>query len=177
MIKRGLAISFLFLLLIGIFVSLVTAQDFGDVGDNLEKRAEQLEETKEKIEEYTDKDYYQEKWDYLGKEWKSILLKNKFVSTMDSFFTRISIVFQVFFGVPYALSLVLLGIVFLWLIVFIDAGRIINSWGIVKGGFAYLASAAFAIVLAQIQFFRYIVVLLGRLVFRPEHAVTRILII
>src|SRR3989338_3842042 len=60
---------------------------------------EEVEKTQEKVEG---------KWDYLAREWKNIFLKNKFVSAIDSFFTKISIVFRILFGMEYSMSLVLL---------------------------------------------------------------------
>src|SRR3989338_6576000 len=66
---------------------------------------EEVEKTQENIEG---------KWDYLAREWKNILLKNKFVSAIDGFFTKISFVFRILFGMDYSMSLVLLIAIILW---------------------------------------------------------------
>ncbi|MBU2562610.1 MAG: hypothetical protein KKF68_03045 [Nanoarchaeota archaeon] len=173
--KKIGVLFFVSLFLCSLFLNIISAQDdLQNVGENLEDRLDALKETEEK---YGDEDYWKEKWDYLGSEWKTILLKNPFVSGVDSFFTKINIVFRVLFGMDYSLSLTLFAVFLLWLCVVFDVGSIINSWGIVKGVLAYLISTLLAIILAQVQVFKNIVILLGRVAFSPEHEWTRFLVI
>src|SRR3989338_4755365 len=44
---------------------------------------------------------------YLKQEWTKLILKNKVLAALNSFFTKISIVFRVLFGMPYSISLTL----------------------------------------------------------------------
>ena len=169
--KKSLALLIIFVLFVNLFilssVSLVSATP--DLG--------QLEEGKEQIETLTEQDYWNEKWDYLGQEWKKIFLKNPVISALDSFFTNISIVFRILFGVPYSMSLVLLGVIFLWVVIAFDAGRIISAYNLLKGWMAYVGWALLAIVLAQVKVFEYIILFLGRLAFAPSHWMARTAII
>ena len=71
---------------------------------------EEVEKTQEKIEG---------KWDYLSREWKSIFLKNKLVSAIDGFFTKISFVFKGIIGIEYSMSFIFLFGVIIWITIFI----------------------------------------------------------
>ena len=75
----------------------IQAQDMGDLEDQIQEGVDRIEDAKGIFDEG--------KWDYLGREWKEILLKRKFVSAIDGFFTKISILFKILFGEPYSLSL------------------------------------------------------------------------
>ena len=55
------------------------------------------------------------KWDYLGKEWKTILFNNPVVIAIDSFLTKINVVFLVVFGINYSFSIQFLFTIILWL--------------------------------------------------------------
>ena len=55
------------------------------------------------------------KWEYLGKEWKNVILGNPIMKAIDSFFTSISIVFLIIFGIDYSLSFTFLFTVILWI--------------------------------------------------------------
>jgi hypothetical protein len=174
--KKSLILFLLLgIILIKTFMPVVSAINPEDSLDDVEERMENLQDT---IEEYSDKDAWEEKWDYLGNEWKNILLKNKVIFALDSFFTKISIVFHILFAQPYSMSLILLGIIFLWLFVFLDSGNLIRAWGIVgEGLFPYLASFVLAVAIAWTTAFENIIILLGRLAFAPEHWWTRTLTI
>jgi len=173
--KRGIAfLFFVGCILVLLTMPLLASQDLGGVGNELQGGVDKLSEGANK---YTETAYWQEKWDYLGQEWKKILLKNSAIAALDNFFTKISIVFKILFGAPYSMSLILLGIIFLWFVVFLDAGKLINSWGIMgTGGLAYLASGLLAVVLAQIKLLEYIILILGRLAFSPANRWTRLFI-
>jgi len=145
-----------------------------DLNNELQGGVDKLSEG---VDKYSETTYWQEKWDYLGQEWKILLMKNQAIAAMDSFFTKISVVFKILFGAPYSMSIILLGIIFLWFVVFLDAGRVINSWGIIgTGGLAYFASGLLAIILAQIKILEYIILILGRLAFSPANRWTRLFI-
>ncbi len=99
-------IVFAFFILVLLFVPFILS----DVATTLEQNVQTAQNVKDTIDKSSDTQYWQEKWDYLGNEWKTIFLKNPVVAAFDSFFTQISIVFEVLFGVPYELSFALLGI-------------------------------------------------------------------
>ncbi len=105
------------------------------------------------------------RWEYLGERWEEILLENEAISSMNSFFEKISIVFRFLFGQPYSLSIALLGIIILWTLIAWEAGGKINASGILKGGTAYLGGIGFAILLAQTQLLRIFIDWLGWLIF------------
>jgi len=170
--KKEVVIIFLFLF----SIFLVYAQSSLDVVQgNLDK----VDKVNEQIETYTDKTYWSEKWDYLGREWKTILLKNKAIAGVNSFFEKISIVFVILFGVPYEISFVLFGIIFLWILfltAFYDIFRgtfIVDIFG--KIG-TFLLSLILVIGLAQLGFFNSLAIFIGRLIFSPEGKWARFLI-
>lgn len=163
---------FLILFFLSLFISPLV---FSEVSDSLEQNMEKAQNVKDTIEKSQDTQYWEEKWDYLGNEWKSIFLKNPVVASFDSFFTKISIVFEVLFGVPYSLSLVLVGILFLWIFIFINLVPIINATGFFSKSLSYLVSFGLCIILAQFKTFEVIAILLGRLVFSPEYVWTRLI--
>jgi len=89
------------LLFISLFsLAIISSADIGKIQDDLDAHIENVEDAKNKID-----DLKETEWDYLGKEWQTILLKNKAVSSFDSILKKISFLFEVFFGMPYSLSL------------------------------------------------------------------------
>ena len=135
--------------------------------EQLQEGVEKVEDIKEKLEEG--------KWDYLGKEWKEILLKNKFVSVIDSFFTKISIVFKILFGEPYSLSLTLFLVIILWFYFFFKFSEIFTDYFNFSST-AIVIGAAFTVVLAQFQVLRKIIEFFGWLVLSSESNIWRFLI-
>jgi len=103
---------------------------------------EEVEKTQEKIEG---------KWDYLAMEWKNIFLKNKFVSAIDSFFTQISIVFRILFGMEYSLSLTLLIVIILWFYFLINIAKILTYFSTFSSSVSFVISLALAVILAQFK--------------------------
>jgi len=164
-----IGILFLFFILSILILPLVISVDIDDIQEQVNK----IQDVKDK---YSDTSYWNEKWDYLGKEWKNILMKNKFVTILDGFFTKISVVFQILFGVPYSMSFVLLGIVFLWIFVFLEIGRIFNLFEKTHGLIAYLISAGFAIFLAQLKLFESLILLAGQFIFSFESLFMKIIL-
>ena len=145
----------LIVLLLGIFSRIIVIS--ADLESDLQGQVEDLEQKKETIEEYGEK----AKWDYLSQEWKKILLKNEIVIFFDTLFTKISFVFKILFGMDYSLSLVLLGVIFLWLVVFLDVGNVVKSSGFLNEILAYPLSAILAILLAQLHIFEIILTIFG----------------
>jgi hypothetical protein len=157
---------FLFLTSFAFSFSLVAANPFAEVEEGIRE----IEETKQKVE---DKSYWEEKWDYLGKEWNKIFMENKIISLMNDFFSKITIFFRIVVGMHYSFSFLFFGVLFLWLCVFFEVGRFIRSGGFIENVFSYPLAALFAVMLAQIQFFRVIVQLTIKVIAYPEHKWTR----
>ena len=132
-----------------------------DIAEKIAKPEEFLNETK---------------WDYLGKEWKNILLKNKVIALIDSFFKKISIVFRALFGMPYSLSMTLFFVIILWLFVFIFIGNLFSKSGIVKTFPAYLIGLAPAVIISQLQILNKIVVATGTFIVSREAKWARIVL-
>jgi len=166
--KIGVLIFILVILLQFLQVQSVLAQDFEE---NLEDVQGKIEDVEEEIE-----DIREGKWDYLGKEWKEILLKNKFVSTVDTFFAKISIVFVILFGEPYSLSLTLLFVIMLWFYFFFKFSEIFVDFSSFSSTTAIVIGGALTIILAQFNILRKIIEFFGWLVFSQESNIWRFLI-
>ncbi len=130
------------LLLFGIFI--VKADLIDSVDSNIQK----VEDTKSKIE-----DIQNTKWDYLGKEWKAIFLKNKIIFGIDSFLTKISIIFKILIYEPYSLSLRFFIILILWLFVFFNLSRLLGE-SFFEGGVSYIVGFVITIILAYFGAFK-----------------------
>lgn len=174
------------LTLILLFVSpLVLSDAASSVSSTLEQNVEKAQTVKDTIEKSQDTQYWEEKWDYLGNEWKNIFLKNTYVAAFDSFFSEISIVFQILLGIPYSLSFLFLGVLILWIFFYFNLLKIMNvlefSTGqnsfSLSGGIAYASSAVVCIIFAQFKLFEGLVELLGRLVVSPEYVWTRLIVL
>ncbi len=97
--------SFLLLALI-IFSNVnARAQDLEDIENNSVVRG--VDELREIAEE--------RKWEFLSEQWKEILLKNRFISKIDSFFTKINFIFVFLMSRNYSLSLELFFVFLIWL--------------------------------------------------------------
>ncbi len=159
MLNKKLALLILFLILSDfLFLTLIKAQETPpglppQLGQSPEETLEQL------------KNKTETKWDYLGEEWRNILLKNKIVSALDAFFTKISIVFRVLFGTDYSLSLTLLVVVVLWFYFLFKFAELFRDFTAFSSGTSWIMALGLAIVMAQLQILRKITEGLGWLVF------------
>lgn len=124
-----------------VFSAIVLAQE------SLEKIGQipqQIEEKKQQISS---------QWEYLGKEWKNILLKNKLVSAIDSFFTKISIVFTILFGQPYSLSLFLFVIIVIWFVFLYNFIIFFKYYSSFSEPVSYILALLLTIIIAQLKTF------------------------
>ena len=165
---KGKFLILIFLITFNLF-SVVNAQSIGSLDEGLEG----VGDAKDKIETYTEKSYWGEKWDYLGREWKTILLKNKIVLTIDKICTKISFLFLILFAMPYEMSMILFGVMVLWLFAWAIIFDGIKYSGIVNKGSALILSVLAVIALAHIGLFEGIVVFLIRFISLPESAWAR----
>ncbi len=171
--KIGVLFICLFLVFLLILqVSYIRAQG---IQEGLEEAKEGLEEGVEKVEDIKEK-LEEDKWDYLGKEWKKIFLENKFVSFIDSFLTKISIVFVILFGEPYSLSLTLLFVIALWFYFFLKFSEIFTDYSSFSSSTAMVIGFALTVIFAQVKIFKKIVEFFGWLIFSQESNIWRFVI-
>ncbi len=120
--------------------------------DSVIKRVEQLRNFTE-----------ENKWDYLSQQWKVLFLKNPMISSTDSFFRKINIVFVILFGRNYDLSFELFFAIALWVMTFLMMPRYLlflkEEW------MRWLGSLAIVVGLANAQLFNFISAGLFKIVF------------
>lgn len=154
--KEILSLSFIFVLLLTLFAltnniqstraedALSPSAQLG-ISSDLENQL-----SPDKIDETTSK--ATQRWEYLKKEWKTVLLKNKIVSAIDSALTKINIVFKVLFNKDYELlSASFWIIILLWLFFFYIFGTIIKDFSTFSSGISFIISALLTIVCAQVN--------------------------
>jgi hypothetical protein len=92
------------------------------------------------------------RWEYLQTEWKTILLKNKFISSINSFFTKISIVFKLLFGMDWVFpSLLLFTVVILWIFFLINFSSIIDTFSTFSHWISYAIGFLIVIIMTHTQ--------------------------
>lgn len=172
--KKILFLSALFLFLIFANI-LVKAQELGDTGlpPEVEKIQNISEKGKETVEKLTDK----EKREYLFKEWQDLLLKNKAVSILDSFFTKISVVFYIFLGEPYTFSGIFFIMLILWFLFFFKFSEIFSDYSAFSGWVCWIIGLGMAVVVAQLKILRKIAEFFVWFAFYKEATWWRVLIV
>ncbi len=162
--KKGF-LFFVIILISSVFIiSLLSSQSL----DSLEKQVEGVQENLDKAQEIADSP-----WDYLRAEWEKLFLKNPVVSKLDGFFKEFSIVFRILFGMNYEFSIVLFGIIVLWVLVIFNSGKLITSTGFFDGGASQILGIGVAILFAQVGILKSITIFAGNIIFSPENAWTR----
>jgi len=167
--KKGLILFLFALILFGIFaVSFIHAIEYSDVSG-------QVDDTQQQIENVTSQ--FENKWDYLQKEWKSMLLKNKFVFAVDSFFTKINIAFLVLFAEDYSLvSLTLWLVIILWILFAVIIMNALKAQLGLDSGISFLIGAAVSVILSQIKIFHILVTFILKIAFAPDLWYVRLII-
>lgn len=138
--KRRLFFILICLLLFG---SLVVR---ADLQQDVESNVQKIEDTQKKIE-----DIGSVKWDYLGKEWKNIFLKNKVISTIDAFFTKVSVIFEILIGIKYSFSLAFFFIVLVWFYLLFNLSYLMKTF--FSKGISWVLSFLILLIFARIGFF------------------------
>jgi len=156
---KRIDILLLVLLLLSIFVVSVNA-----IPTTEELEEDNVVQGVQEIQEFTE----ERKWEYLSAEWKEILLKNKFISTIDGFFRKINFIFIFFFGENYDLSLTLFFVVIFWIFFFLSFGGIISTYSAFGKGIAYVIALALSVVVAQFGFLRKLSELVFKIIFYKE---------
>ena len=155
-------VLFVFLLLI----SFASAQLAG-VENQIQGAVDNLENNITKIKEFGEKD----KWDFIGSQWKEFLLKNKAIAGVNTFFTKINIVFVVLFGMDWGLSMQILFAFLLWIFTLFSLIKYIlvdNKW--LRLFYSFIG----VLGLAQLHFFFYLSELAVMLVFLKTSSIWRI---
>lgn len=162
-----IVIFFLSILFVSILLSiLIYAQETPSLPYGVDK----LQNISEKL---TDEEARRQ---YLSQEWKEILLKNKIVATLDSFFTKNSIVFRILFGMPYSLSLTLFFVIVFWLFIAIGTADLTRKGLGILEGVAYILGIVSAVILAQLQILKGLSTFLIKFIFYPEAAWARFIV-
>jgi len=129
----------------------------------------------EEIQEFGEKITDEKKREYLAKEWQNFFLKNQIVSAIDSFLTKINIVFKILFATDYSFTLTFFFITILWIIFAIKLPFIIKD----AFGLSLLASTgiglALTVIIAHTKLFSFISSSFVKFVFYPEYAWLRII--
>lgn len=123
---------------------------------------DKLEANVEKIREFTEED----RFNFLAEQWKELFLGSRIVSGVDSFLKQINILFLIFFGRSYALSLELLIAIVLWFLTWSVLSKYMKGVPFLKEGWQYIvASLILTIILAQAQVFNFISATLVKIIF------------
>lgn len=160
--------------ILSIFVTLVHAQGtpIRPLGIDTEKLANTTEKVKTEAEKWQTTNFT-----YLQEEWRKRLLESEFISKIDSFFQKISIVFLVFFGEHYSLKLSLLLIILLWFYSLFLFYGIFKYYSAFSEGVSYVISFGMVVMMAHFKILRKIIDGFGWLVFSKEGTIWRTLII
>jgi hypothetical protein len=138
--KAGVLIIISLLLISFLSITLTYAQESPPLPYGI--NPDEIENTKTNVES---------KWDYLSKEWKTVLLKNKYISAVDSFLQKISYIFVILFGQPYSLSLTLLLVIIFWLCFFFVFSVIFKNYSSFSPPIAYIISLILVVIAAQLK--------------------------
>lgn len=132
-----------------LLVSAVSGQ-LDQTQKDIEKSGEEVQKAVEKARGFTEADY----WENIGLQWKEFLLRNKFVSSVNVFFTKINIVFLILFGMNWSLSFNMFFAFLFWVFTLYSIIKYMSS--VDKKAIGILYSFIIVILLAQINLFEYI---------------------
>ncbi|MEK6894232.1 MAG: hypothetical protein AABX10_02100 [Nanoarchaeota archaeon] len=132
-----------------LLVSAVSGQ-LDQTQKDIEKSGEEVQKAAEKARGFTEADY----WENIGLQWKEFLLRNKFVSSVNVFFTKINIVFLILFGMNWSLSFNMFFAFLFWVFTLYSIIKYMSS--VDKKAIGILYSFIIVILLAQINLFEYV---------------------
>ena len=165
-IKRELVAVFILIVFLSFLSHNVFAAD-GTVLDNkaaVQSDADKILNATKQIQDLRD----QKKWDYLSQQWKEILLKNKFVSSLNGAFTKLNFLFVFLFAENYDLSLTLFIAVLLWIFFFSSFGRAISVFSTFSQPVSYIVAFCFSVILAHLRVYYGISLILFKIIFFKE---------
>ena len=161
--KRAFVISLATLILLSFLVS---AAPSDIIEEKLGVNPADIPQTTEQIKE-----------DYLKQNWQEIITNNAVLGRINTFFTKISSIFQILFGQPYSLSPQLFFVILLWIYIITKIDSALNSFGMFNRAAQIVISIGSGIVLAQLNVFALIIAALAKIVFAPEAWWVRIIAI
>jgi len=128
-----------------LYLASVMAADGPVTTINTSITPEQIEGMKNKAEQ---------KWDYLSRSWRDLILKNKVVSSIDSFFQVLdkSYIFPVLFGIHWLLSVTVILVMIFWIFFLFYIKRVTQKFSGLSKLYCYLISFGIVILLAQAKF-------------------------
>jgi len=156
--KIGVFIFSLFILLNILSVSIISADSLSDTAGSLEEKVN-------KVEEFTSED---NKWEYLSSQWSGVLLKNKFISSIDSFLANFNFLFKFLFNEDYSISLALGMAIIFFLFFFNNLDVIFKGYSTFNSNISLVISFAFSVIAAQIGVYKKLYETLFKIVFYNE---------
>lgn len=88
---------------------------------------------------------------YLGEQWKNNLLKNKFVSSVDSSLQKISIIFEILLGEKYIFSISFFLMILVWIYLLFNLSYLMKTF--FSGGISWAISFLILLIFARVHFF------------------------
>ena len=145
--KEVLSLLFLFLLVNSFFlVAGQTPADLNNFQD--EKIVQDVQNIQQTAAEAN--------WEYLSQRWKEVFLKNKYISAIDSLFKKINIVFNVFLGENYNLSINLFFVFLLWVFFLLSFYSVLAVYTPFSKGIVWVMAIGINVIGAQFGIFRFI---------------------
>jgi hypothetical protein len=94
-----------------------------------------------------------QKWGELLESLKQNFLQNEFVAGMNSFLTKISIVFLILFGENYSMSLFMFFVIVFWVFFLFQISGALRMTSIFSKGVSWIIAVGLTILLAQLKLY------------------------
>jgi hypothetical protein len=118
----------------------------------------------------------QETRDYLQQEWTKIVASKPVIGSIHKFFLAHPLLFKIVFNTPYEFSLTFFMVVLLWIFVLISLSTLLARSDLLKGPASTAIGLGAAIILAQVNVFKYLSIFLSNLALARENAWIRFII-
>jgi hypothetical protein len=125
---------------------------------------EKIDNATEKIDSLRDK----ETRDYMMKQWAGIIKKSPIMSQIDAALSKVSILFRIFIGEKYELSLTFFVIVIFYIWFTLWMSELLSLASFFPKGTTLYVAFGISIVLAQFHLFKIFIDFVIKLVFYPE---------
>lgn len=160
--KKIGVLLFAFLFLLSFFVNIASSQTPDlPLEDELNEGLGDLRDTAEDVQSFSER----ERWEYLGDQWKEILLKNSFISKVDTGFRKINFLFFLLFGEDYDLSFTFFFSLILWVLFLVIISEVFILYGAFSENTNWILALVFAIVLGHLKVYNGISVVLFKIIF------------
>jgi hypothetical protein len=156
---KKIGVLILFLIFLNLFsISIIYADSLSDTTNSLEEKMN-------KVEEFSEED---NKWEYLSKQWSGILLKNSFVSYINSILVKFNFLFKFLFNEDYSISLALGMAIIFFFFFFNNLHVIFKGYSTFNSNISLVISFAFSVIAAQIGVYKKLYETFFKLVFYSE---------